>query len=331
MHTEARLKVWVVVIAGLGAAIALLVPLLSWAHLPEPMATHWSLGGTPNGSMPRTLSLLLFGSCIVVPAALSWPRAGKPMGAQGPRLVGVVAFVSSLVALLSILNVVVNWDRSHWRQASLSPSLLLGLLAVPFLVWALVTKLARRQGLSVEPRIERESPLELGEGERVFWVGHAENLWIALAVLGALVVAAVFIARGTWLMAAVHFGIAVLLEHFTRLRVTVSGQRLTIFYGHLGWVRQRIPLSRIQRASTFELVPMAHGGWGYRGSLGLWRRAAVVVRRGVALRLELEGGRQLTITVDDAQAGAELINGLVERTKASPQEQAKVGRLASPA
>jgi hypothetical protein len=332
MHKETRLRVWVVLIAALGTAIALSVPLLAWAHLPEPIATHWSLRGSPNGSMPRALALALFGGLAAVPALLSLPRVSKPLGAQGPRLLGVQAFMSSLSVLLSIMIVMVNWDRSHWTQVLLSPAMPLGLLVVPFLVWVLVERLTRRQGIAVEPRAESESSsLELGEGERVFWSGRAENPWLGLAVLGALAVAAVFITRGAWLMAAVHGGIALLLEQFTRIRVTVSGQQLTIFYGHLGWARQRIAVSRIRRASTFDLVPMAHGGWGYRGSLGLWRHAAVVVRRGLALRLELEGGRQLTITIDDAVAGAELVNGLVERARLGAHESGKEGRLASPA
>jgi hypothetical protein len=316
MHKEAQLRLWVVVIAGLGAAVALLVPLLAWAHLPEPMATHWSLRGTPNGSMPRALALALFGGCIIVPAALSLPQLGKPMGAQGPRLLGALAFMSSLLSLLSIINVAANWDRAHWSQAApLSPVTLLGSLAAAFVVQRLVAKSARSQGLDTEPRAEQQAALGLAEGERVFWAGRAQNATIALMSLLLMVLAAVFGAKGLWGTAATHVVVALLLEHFTCIRVTVSAQRLTIFYGHLGLVRQRVQLSQIRHASTFELVPMAHRGWGYRGSLTLLRRAHVVVRRGAALRLDLEGDRQLSITVDDAPAGAELLNGLAERAK----------------
>jgi hypothetical protein len=47
--------------------------------------------------------------------------------------------------------------------------------------------------------------------------------------------------------------------------------------------------------------------------LWLFRRASLVVRRGPALRLELENGRVFQLTVDDAGTAAELINGLRAR------------------
>src|SRR5690349_11582571 len=101
MQGPSPLRAWSLVIVGLGATITLLAPLLAWSHLPEPLATHWSLRGAPNGSLPRAVALALFVGTIVVPAALSWRGARGPMGEQGPRLVAMLAFVSTLVAQLS--------------------------------------------------------------------------------------------------------------------------------------------------------------------------------------------------------------------------------------
>ena len=56
---------------------------------------------------------------------------------------------------------------------------------------------------------------------------------------------------------------------------------------------------------------MEHGGYGYRGSLRFSGRAALVVRGGPALGLELDGGKRLSISVDDAEIGARAINRLI--------------------
>ncbi|MEO8184141.1 MAG: hypothetical protein ABI895_35425 [Deltaproteobacteria bacterium] len=50
------------------------------------------------------------------------------------------------------------------------------------------------------------------------------------------------------------------------------------------------------------------------------RRAAVVVRSGCALRVDFGDGARLSITVDDAETAARLINGLVLR-RAHEREQ----------
>jgi hypothetical protein len=103
------------------------------------------------------------------------------------------------------------------------------------------------------------------------------------------------------------------LELCSKIRVTVDERALTIRYGRLGWLRQRMAIERILAATAFELDPWAHGGWGYRGSLKLLGKAAVVVRAGQALRLDLRDGKRLSITVDDAETAARLVNGFVQR------------------
>jgi hypothetical protein len=321
------------VIVGFGATIALLAPLLAWSHLPEPLATHWSLRGAPNGSLPRAVALALFVGTIVVPAALSWRGASGPMGEQGPRLVAMLAFVSTLVAQLSVLTVWANWDRPHWRFAArLSPASILTPLVVSFLIQMLVGKLARRANPASDPPLTSDAQsLPLTEGERVFWAAHAENRWTLLSTAIPLLLAVAFAAKGAWVAAAGNALMVPLFEHFARIRVTVSAQRVSIHYGHLGFVRQRIDLSRIRHASALDLIPMAHGGWGYRGSLRLLGRAAIVIRRGSALQLELTNDRRLSITIDDAETAAALINGLVQRQRVDWQGLPKGDPAARPA
>ena len=70
-------------------------------------------------------------------------------------------------------------------------------------------------------------------------------------------------------------------------------------------------------AHAVELDPLAHSGWGYRGSLLLFGKASIVVRAGPALELDLTHKQRLFITVDDAATGARLLSALLEREPAA--------------
>jgi hypothetical protein len=90
---------------------------------------------------------------------------------------------------------------------------------------------------------------------------------------------------------------------FTRVVVRVvqgeSGRALEIVYGPGGVVRQVFEPAEVQGAYARHLSFAEMGGWGYRGSLRLIRRAALVTRRGDALELELSGRRHFIVTVDE--------------------------------
>jgi hypothetical protein len=82
---------------------------------------------------------------------------------------------------------------------------------------------------------------------------------------------------------------------------------VTVGYGPLGLRLTRIPRRRITSAAAVERTPFS---FGYRGSLLLFGAAAVVLRRGPALRLALRDGKTFLVTVDDAATGAALLNDL---------------------
>ncbi|EQD40866.1 lipoprotein, partial [mine drainage metagenome] len=96
------------------------------------------------------------------------------------------------------------------------------------------------------------------------------------------------------------------------IKVVVDANGLKVYYGPFGWPSSRISLARISQASAVDVRPMAWGGWGYRGSMRMLRRAAVVLRRGEGIRLDLADGKIFVVTVDDAETGAQLLNDLVK-------------------
>lgn len=84
-----------------------------------------------------------------------------------------------------------------------------------------------------------------------------------------------------------------------RVVETPEGRALEVVYGPGGYVRQTFEPSELEEAYARDYSFAQMGGWGYRGSLRLMRRAALVTRRGAALELILRGKRRFIVTVDE--------------------------------
>ena len=110
------------------------------------------------------------------------------------------------------------------------------------------------------------------------------------------------------LPAVVAVVVSVVVVQFRRITVTVDNTHLRTAFGWPGWVRVRIPLSDIERLEYVpDLRPVRYGGWGYRGSLRLLKKAAVILRRGPGVIFALTGDRRYIVTVDDAETLAEVV------------------------
>jgi hypothetical protein len=329
MSTGRRTRVWLSWIVGLGLLAAVAPLFLARQHLPNPLATHFGLSGTPNGKMGRPVFALLLAGLVLLVPATAWRRAARPSSPESatamPLLLGVAAVMSAVAATLSWAVVWHNWDRALWSDARpLGIGAWLPLLAFPLLVGGAVAHLARRRSPRVAAPPTPVEALPLEEDGLTRWSGGASNTGFLL-LAGALVISAAFIHRlvaGTSAAAtallAVHALALILVEHLSRIRVSVDERGLTIHYGRLGWLEQRIGIERIAAATAFELEPWAHGGWGYRGSLKLAGRAAVVIRSGSAIRLDLRDGTRFSVTVDDAAAAARLLTRFVQRGGPTP-------------
>jgi hypothetical protein len=207
--------------------------------------------------------------------------------------------------------VAANLDVDDWAQADrVGIPQVLGAFLIAALVAGVATLSARR--LETAPIPEPVLPSAgLSPGGRGVWVGTARSLW-ALPIVIALVGVGIYLALTRGPIFGLPLGlIGLVAVPFVSLRVVADRHGVDIVFGPLGWPRRRIPLSDIQRATTLDVVPMEHGGWGYRGSLKLFGRAAIVLRGGEGLRLVLAGDKVLTITVDNAEEGAGLLNDLV--------------------
>ncbi len=146
------------------------------------------------------------------------------------------------------------------------------------------------------------------------WRGSARSLPMAIlgvtTVLAAMVVLLVGGQPAGWVTLGV-VGVALVVA--AEVRVDVSSDALKVRWGQLGVPVNRVRLTDIVDAQAVVIRPRQAGGWGYRGSRVLFGHAAVVVRRGPAIRLELARNRVFVVTVDDAPTGTTVLQELIEQ------------------
>ena len=139
------------------------------------------------------------------------------------------------------------------------------------------------------------------------WTG--EGRWAVPATM-VVVVAGVVLSVVTSLVvpALAAIAVATLIIEFRRITVTVDETHLRTAFAWPGFIRVRIPLAEIERLEYVpDLRPVRYGGWGYRGSLRLLKKAAVVLRRGPGVIFALTGERRYIVTVDDAESLAHTV------------------------
>ena len=297
--------------AGLG-------PFLAYrSELPERVASHFDISGAADGSMTPGMLLVVtgclmavgLGACVTV--ALNRRRL-QPMFAPGGSFAG--AFIGAISAGILMTTAIGQRDLEQWQDATLSPWLLLAWLGGSVITATAAAWVA--SGLPFDRGTGpagRPEAMELGSGERVFWSSTLSARWPLLLGTAVLLLALVLTRLAASWMVLLMLMIAIGLTTFGRVRVTTDRTGLQIRYGFLGWPRTSVPIGRIASAHAIDIRPADWGGWGYRGSLTLMKRAAVVLRAGPGIRLDLHDGRVLAVTIDDPHEPVRLLNAEVSR------------------
>ncbi|MEZ5408529.1 MAG: hypothetical protein R2761_10920 [Acidimicrobiales bacterium] len=299
------------------------LPLLVWSdRLPDRLASHWSGSGGPDGSMgPGGLLLMTVAAIVVAVAGLGWAALSRRRRDPFvyPFVVFLVLVVAGMICAAAASIVAVNLDEADWRDVG------------PLPWWHLVLvisgplALAAAGARALPPMPVGPAPTgttaatPLGTGERAVWVGTLTNRWlhvppVVLCVAGQ---AWLVVGPGRWIgLTFVPLGLATSV--LATVRVTVDRRGLQVAYGPLHWPRTRFPVERIESADVIEVHPTQWGGWGYRGSVRLMKRAAVVLRRGPGLHLRLRDGSEFAVTVDHPEPGAELLNRILVAAGPAP-------------
>jgi hypothetical protein len=301
-------------------AASSLLPLWLWrGRLPDRMATHWSLGGQPDGAVPlATLAVII--AVLIAPAAAGMAflayRQPAHRGEVAPPM-AICGFIAGLMAVISWMTVSANLDAADWSDAGqVGFAKVLLSLAAGTVLAAIIARVARPLETAAPAALEVPSA-GIAPGSRAAWTGSARAGWAVPLTLSLLALAAI--------LARIHIfaGIATALTSlvglwFTSIRMTVDRHGVRIAFGPLRWPVQRVALGEIRQASVLDVQPMAWGGWGYRGSLKVLKKAAVVLRGGEGVRLDLSGDRILVVTIDNARQAAGLINDLISARARSP-------------
>ncbi|MGW1804836.1 DUF1648 domain-containing protein [Streptomyces sp. NPDC002078] len=319
--TGARRRAGRWALAGCTVAVAALLAGLPWAahgRLPDRLATHWSGGAAPDGSMPLwEASLFPAGIWLLIALALSvrWRRSWP--AAQPWRVIALAPTAAVLVgAQASVVRA--NLDRTDWHEArepALGVVLPIALAAVAGVVaWWLTTRTGSTPPATPTPA------LNLPEGERLVWFSRAANPWLqllaaltGLIAAGALVALVAGLASTTVLvpLCVVCATVSLTGALSSSVQAKVSEAGLEVSFGPLGWPARHWSPTAIESARAERRQPSQVGGWGYRLS-GLG--TTVMLRAGDCLVVRPRGRRtDFAVSVDDAERGAALLNALRSR------------------
>ncbi|MBU7600437.1 DUF1648 domain-containing protein [Streptomyces sp. P38-E01] len=300
------------------AAIALVYGTLfaMWSgRLPEEVAIHFS-GLTADGYSSQ--------------AGMVWPALGVLLGMgalfgaaqyfgrmplEARRLIYPVSYgCAALMGYLFIGTFMLQLDLESARGVALSGRHMLAGSVVVLLSGYIGFRLAALgpQDPAPEPGGAGVAPrLPMSPGQQASWTRAVGTTGLGLLVVGSVLLAAVLAAAlGAWMAAlpSLLFGLVPLA--FLSVRVTVDRRGVRIGSGLLARFGKTIPLERIAGARSQQISPMKDfQGWGYRVRPG---RSGLVTRTGEALTVELVGGREFVVTVDDSKTAAALLNTLVD-------------------
>lgn len=305
------------------------------SELPDRVASHWSgFSGPPDDSMTPRQFLVVVGIMAVVGVALCVGAAfyrGLPSKAA-MVLSFFGGFLGALGSVLLAIVAVTQRGLERWQDAALegweTPVMFVSSLAVGGLS-AWIARLIPLDEAAAEAERTAEAERRRKQVERLpkpkaspmspdapigrAWDSTLQVWWPLLIslpglVAGGVIAQLVHLWFGIALMAA-----ALAVAALCRIRVSADESGLKVSYGLFGWPRTSVPLDRMAEVQPIDVVPIEWGGWGYRGSLKLMKRAAVVLRAGPGLRIDLRDGKVFAVTVDDPHAPARLLNAEIAR------------------
>lgn len=302
-------------------AVAVTVALLAGSlavrdRVPDPMASHWGISGTPDDSMPFTalLAFDLVSWLVIAVIGIVFGALGAARRASRAAASAILGAGAVFVIGMSTLTTSANLDVADWRQASLMPVwLVLPVLAAAALGGWLGWWLGNR-GPDARPEGDGEvAELKLKPGERAVWVSSVSSR--TMLVLGGIAVlsAVVPLMLQIWVatVASVLAGLLVFALSSARVQVDENGVQAS--FGPLRWPARRIRLEQIEDARVETRRALEVGGWGYRV---LPTSTAIMLRSGECLALRLTSGRNFYISVDHPERGAELVNALITERSA---------------
>lgn len=314
-----RTTLWSTV-AGLVIVLAATVVAWSWRdELPAQIASHWGAGGVPDntasvtGFITVTLVMTLVLLAVFAPIGLAWGATAsmRRMAAGGAVWSG--AFGATM--LLTMLGMQRGVDDVS--TVALPGWVLAAVLVVP-LVPAVVAALLV-PGDPAQPAtaaVPDDAPRTTARPDAVW---HRRTSGGPGAIVGVVVVVGMVVlamVTAMWALLIVPVLLGVLFAAMFAFTVHVDATGLTV-RSAVGWPRIHIPADEVERATVITVHPLGDfGGWGWRAGFDAGR-VGVVLHTGEAVLVERSGERSFVVTVEDAQAGAALLNTMADHARHS--------------
>jgi hypothetical protein len=298
---------WSLLVLSITAAVATVVPAaLVWDQLPDSIATHWDLSGNPNGHMPPSV---LFIGVLVVLVAVTWSvwGASRRIPAEARSFIAGAAGFGGLMFTLLWLTFEINRGVADWTAAGGFTVIHLVVVIAAALMAGTIGWIAAGPAVPLAPghHPHANGPvIPVAPGTDPVWSGRGRGP--VIIVIGVVLVG---IAVAVWSAVSLLLVVAAIpVMVFSEVRTTVSRRGVVVSLGWLGIPHWLVPMADVTGAEVEVVSPLSYGGWGYRARPGA---RAVVVRGGSSLRIHRSHRPDLVLTVDDAERGASLINGLV--------------------
>ncbi|MEV4643955.1 DUF1648 domain-containing protein [Saccharopolyspora sp. NPDC049357] len=303
---------WTVVVT-----IALVVPMiLLRERLPDPIATHFSGAGVPDGST----SLAMF-PLVVLPGWLLLAVFAVIAGTVGRRRAhraGSAAMLGAVAVFFAGITASTLWtnlDHTAWQDARLPVWHVLPVLAGAA-VAGFAGRLIGNRGPD-EPGAESEADdaagLDLEPGRRAVWISSVSSrVLVIVGAAGVLVGVGTLVLTG-WQVALPALLVGIVVSALSTARIRVDEQGVRAAFGPQRFPVRRIRLEQISGARVARHRALEVGGWGYRV---LPATTAIMLRGGECLVLRLNSGRDFVISVDKPDRGADLVNALLAERSA---------------
>ena len=314
---RSRACVWLGV--GLPAVIVVVsfAPvLLFWSRLPDRVASHFDGAGRADGSMAIEVFFLVTSSMVFIGLglAIGTARRQRSLPAGSDAMAGFLGpFIAALGGGLMMTTAVSQRDIDDWTDAPNVWWSLPVVLAGAVTAGIVGARLGSRLSAGGDAAALDAPIMDLGRGEQAVWTASVRSTPLLLSGLASVIGGVVLgVAMDPW-SGLVILACALPLMTLAQVRVRVDRVGLRVTYGWLPWPRTSLSVDRIDVASVIDVRPSHWGGWGYRGSLKLADRAAVVLRAGPGIRLDLTNGKVFVVTIDDPDTGVALLNAQVRR------------------
>jgi len=307
-----------IAIPGLLALVFVAPFLLFGSELADRVATHFTASGVPDGSMSPTLLGVTAGVMFLVGLVMCSGVAlyARPVvGSTGFGVVSLGAFLMALAAGIVAQTVIAQRGLDDWTEARLAWLWMLAVGAFGLAAAALAARLATHLPHLVTSSGDAAMPvMDLPAGEHAVWSATMRSqMMYVLSAAGVLVGFFLWIASSSLFSLGVCAVVSLAVGALASVQVRADRTGLHITYASLPWPRTEIGVADIESASVIDVRPMQWGGWGYRGSLKIMKQAAVVLRAGPGIRLDLRNGKIFVVTVDHPENAVALLNAEIAR------------------